>query len=217
MTHMELWIDILIVLLILTNLKLMGSSRLSACIRTVALQGILLGALPLIAGHGQIPFRVVILSGVTILLKGVVFPWLLLRALRTSNTRREMEPFIGYSTSMLISVGLIGLAMWMGGRLPLPVPLKSPLVVPLALFTIMTGLLAIVSRRKAISQVLGYLVMENGIYAFGLTLAQKEPMLIELGTLLDVFMAVFVMGIAIFHINREFDHIDTDLLASLRD
>lgn len=214
---MELWIDILIVLLILTNLKLMGSSRLSACIRVVALQGILLGILPLIAGHGQIPFRVMLLSAITIAVKGMVFPWLLLRALRTSNARREMEPFIGYSTSMLLSVGLIGLAIWMGGRLPLPVPLKSPLVVPLALFTIMTGLLAIISRRKAISQVLGYLVMENGIYAFGLTLAQKEPMLIELGTLLDVFMAVFVMGITIFHINREFDHIDTDLLTTLRD
>jgi hydrogenase-4 component E len=58
--------------------------------------------------------------------------------------------------------------------------------------------------------------MENGIYAFGLAVALKEPLLVELGTLLDVFMAVFVMGIAIFHINREFDHIDTDLLSTLK-
>jgi hydrogenase-4 component E len=107
--------------------------------------------------------------------------------------------------------------MWLGGRLPLPVPAKSPLVVPLALFTTMVGLFAVVSRRKALTQVLGYLVMENGIYAFGLAFAHNEPLLIELGTLLDVFTAVFVMGITIFHINREFDHIDTDQLNTLRD
>jgi len=214
---MELWIDTLIVLLILTNLKLISSSRLSACIRVVAFQGILMGILPLLVGHDVLTLRVILLSGITVLMKGMVFPWLLLRTLHTSHARREMEPFIGYSTSMLMSVGLLALAIWMGERLPLPVLLKSPLVVPLSLFTIMVGLLAIVSRRKALSQVLGYLVMENGIYAFGLALAQKEPLLIELGTLLDVFMAVFVMGIAIFHINREFDHIDTDLLRTLRD
>lgn len=213
---MELWIDALIVLLILTNLVLIGSSRLSACIRIVALQGILLGILPGLVGAGQITLRVILLSAITVVLKGMVFPWLLLRSMRASSARREMEPFIGYSTSMLISVGLLALAMWMGSHLPLPIPLKSPLVVPLSLFTIMVGLLAIVSRKKALSQVLGYLVMENGIYAFGLALALQEPLLVELGTLLDVFMAVFVMGIAIFHINREFDHIDTDLLSTLK-
>ena len=213
---MELWIDALIVLLILTNLKLIGSSRLSACIRIVALQGVLLGILPGLVNPDHLTLRAILLSAMTVLLKGMVFPWLLLRSMRTSSVRREMEPFIGYSTSMLVSVGLLALSMWMGGRLPLPIPLKSPLVVPLSLFTIMVGLLAIVSRKKALSQVLGYLVMENGIYAFGLALALKEPLLVELGTLLDVFMAVFVMGIAIFHINREFDHIDTDLLSALK-
>jgi hydrogenase-4 component E len=59
----------------------------------------------------------------------------------------------------------------MGGRLPLPVPAKSSLVVPLALFTSMVGLFAVISRRKALTQILGYLVMENGIYAFGLAFA----------------------------------------------
>jgi hydrogenase-4 component E len=59
--------------------------------------------------------------------------------------------------------------------------------------------------------------MENGIYAFGVGLVEGTPMLLELGILLDVFVAVFVMGIAIFHISREFDHIDTDRMTALRD
>ena len=69
----------------------------------------------------------------------------------------------------------------------------------------------------ALSQVLGYLAMENGIYAFGMAFAIQEPLMVEMGVLLDVFVAVFVMGIAIHHISREFDHIDTDKLSALKD
>jgi hydrogenase-4 component E len=75
----------------------------------------------------------------------------------------------------------------------------------------------IVSRKKALSQVMGYLVLENGIYLFGITLGREAPLLVEMGVSLDVFVAVFVMGIIIFHISREFDHIDVDQLASLKD
>ncbi len=214
---MNLLIDAVLVLLILTNLRLIASSRIASCIYVVALQGVLLGILPLLAGAETIAFRAFALSGITIVLKGVVFPWLLIRALHSANIRREMEPLVGYTTSLLIGAALLGLAMWLGGRLPLPIPAGSPLVVPLAMFNIMIGLFAIVSRRKALTQVLGYLVMENGIYAFGLAFASSEPLLVELGILLDAFMAVFVMGITIFHISREFDHMDTDRLSALRD
>jgi hydrogenase-4 component E len=74
-----------------------------------------------------------------------------------------------------------------------------------ALFTIMVGMLLIVSRRKAVMQTLGYLAMENGIYAFGLAFAVEEPLLVEMGVLLDVFVGVFVMGIAIHHISHKVD------------
>ena len=93
----------------------------------------------------------------------------------------------------------------------------APCWCPAALFTILVGLFLIVSRRKALNQVLGYLVLENGIYAFGVAPgAASVPLLVELGVLLDVFVAVFVMGIAIYHINREFDHIDADQLDRLK-
>jgi hydrogenase-4 component E len=214
---MNLLIDTVIVLLILTNLRLIASSRIASCIDVVAIQGVLLGVLPLLVGTDHVTVRAYLLSGGTILLKGVIFPWLLLRALRAAHIQREMEPLIGYTTSLLMGAVLLALSMWLGSQLPLPVPAEYPLVVPLAMFNIMIGLFAIVSRRKAIMQVLGYLVMENGIYAFGLAFAMSEPLLVELGILLDVFMAVFVMGITIFHISREFDHMDTDRLTTLKD
>ena len=211
------WLDTLLVLIVLTNLKLLGSSRLGGCIRVVAAQGVLLGGLPLLAS-GEMPgSRALLLSAAGVGLKGIVFPWLLLRALREARVQREVRPYLGYTASMLLGGGALGTALWATARLPLPPAVRSSLLVPVALATMLTGLLIVVSRSKAITQVLGYLVFENGIYAFGVGIAPDAPILVELGILLDVFVAVFVMGITIFHISREFDDIDTEQLSALRD
>jgi hydrogenase-4 component E len=213
---MTVWIEGVLVILMLTSLWLLGSSRLLSCIAAVSVQGVLLGLLPLLVGIDAPLWRLLLQAGVSIGLKGIAFPLLLLRAVRSVDARREVEPFVGYSESLLIGVALLAGSLFTGLRLPLPgaAPL---LLVPAALFTAVTGLFIIVARRSAIVQALGYLAMESGIAAFGLALAEQEPLLVEMGTLLDAFVAVFVMGITIFHINREFDHIDSDRLSSLRD
>lgn len=209
-------VDTTLVLLVLTAFVLLGSSRLGSCIRIVAVQGVLLGYLTLAAREGD-SLRTPILAIVSTGLKGIAFPWLLSRALRDADARREIEPLVGYSLSIVIGLLALGVSLWLATRLPRPNPPISPLVIPVALFMLLTGLFLIVGRRKALTQALGYLVMENGIYAFGVGLVEGTPMVVELGVLLDVFVAVFVMGIAIFHINREFDHIDTDRMTALRD
>ena len=215
---MDLWVNCLVVLVTLVNLKLLGSSRVASCIRTAALQGVLLGVLAMASSKDGLTLHAAALAAVSIALKGFVFPWLLLRALREANVRHEVEPVVGFGVSMLLGVLMIGASFWIAGRLPLPEGVQaSPLVVPAALFTLLVGLFMIVARRKALTQVVGYLSLENGIYAFGLGFALKEAMLVELGILLDAFMAVFVMGIAIFHISREFDHMDADELSALKD
>jgi hydrogenase-4 component E len=208
--------DIIMIFLILTNLMLLGLSRMGACIRIVAFQGVALGFLPLILNHWHMDVHVVLFSIVIIGLKGIVFPWMLNKTLRELSIQREVEPFIGYGISIIAGTIALVMCLWLSSRLPFPEPLMSPLIVPVAFFTIMSGLFLIISRKKALTQVLGYLVLENGIYAFGVALVRQQPMLVELGILLDIFVAVFVMGIAIFHINREFDHIDTDRLSRLR-
>jgi len=205
------------VLVVFTNLKLLGSSRLGSSIRTVAFQGILLGLLPGVAHPGSVSKRLIFMTTAALGLKGIVFPWLLFRALQGAKVRREVEPFVGYTSSLLIGVLTLIASLWAGARLRVPGPPISPLLVPVALSTLLVGLFLIISRKKALSQVLGYLVFENGIYAFGVGVAYEAPFLVELGVLLDVFVAVFVMGIAIFHIRREFDSIDTTRLETLRD
>lgn len=213
---MEQWLELATVLLFLTNLVMLGLSELGACIRTVAVQGILLGLFTLIAREDALTARLVILGIVSMGVKGFVFPFLLSRDIREAKVRREVEPYVGYAASIMIGLAMLGASMWIAARLPALTPTNASFVIPVAFSMVFTGLFLVISRKKALTQVIGYLVFENGIYMFGIFAAGEIPVLVELGVLLDVFVAVFVMGIAIHHINREFDHIDTDRLSSLK-
>lgn len=208
-----MWTDIIMVLLTLTNMVALGTSRLRACIRVVAIQGVALGVLPLLTHEFE--WHLLTFSVLNAALKGFVFPIFLVRTLRQLNVWNEDDPYVGYGLSLLAGPFALALACGISTRLPLPETIHSSMLIPVALFTLIVGFFLIISRKKALSQVLGYLVLENGIYAFGMAVA-FQPMLIELGILLDVFVGVFVMGIAMFHISRQFDHIDTDRLRTLR-
>jgi len=213
---MQQWIELATVLLFLANLAMLGLSELGACVRMVAFQGILLGLFTLFVQSDVFTVRVVFLGVLSIGLKGFVFPFLLLRGIREAGIRREVEPFVGYVASIIAGLAMLAVSLWIAARFPVPGPAISTFVIPVALSTVFAGLFLVVSRRKALNQVIGYLVFENGIYMFGMAAVGEIPLLVEFGVLLDVFVAVFVMGIAINHINREFDHIDADQLSSLK-
>lgn len=213
---MQEWIDLLMVLVAVTNLAILGVSRLRTCIRLSAIQGALLGCLPLMIGPLE-SWGPILLALVTIAMKGWTLPWLLERSLVEAHVQREVQPFVGYNASILIGVIAIAASFWLNSRLPLPFTPAGTLMIPSAFFGVLTGLFILVARRIALNQVIGYLVLENGIYAFGLVLMPHQTLLVELGILLDLFVGVFVMGIAIFQINREFDHIDADRMTGLRD
>ncbi len=214
---MTTWFNIFILGLVLTDFRLLATSRLGSVIHTTILQAICLSAFTLLVAGTSLSMHMILLSAVTFTVKGIVLPWLLKRAMREAGVQREIKPIIGYSASVLIGMVLLGLSFFIFYRLKESVFPESAFLLPGALFTTFTGLMLIVSRKNALTQVAGYLVMENGIYAFGTVLAVEEPMLVEMGVLLDVFVAVFVMGITVYQISREFDHIDTDRLSELKD
>ena len=210
-------IDVVLVLVMLGHLVLLGSSRLRVCIRAVGVEGLLLGLLPLLLGGEHAGVRAAALAVGSIGLRGLVYPWLLLRAQRTANVRREVEPFVGFSLSLGAGLALLAAAIWLGARLPIPAAAGTPLLVPMGLATMGVGAFLIVTRRKALTQVVGYLVLENGIFLLGLTLLDVVPLLVELGVALDAFVAVLVLSIATHRISQTFDHIDVDQLILLRD
>jgi len=173
------WIEGFLVVFMITSLWLLGSARLLSCIAAVSVQGVLLAALPLLIGIDAPPWRLFLQAGVSLGLKGIAFPLLLLRAVRSVDARREMEPLVGYSLSLMIGVALLAGSLAAGTRLSLSSQGMPALLVPSAMFTTLTGLFVIVGRRSAIVQALGYLAMENGIAAFGLALAEQEPLLVH--------------------------------------
>jgi hydrogenase-4 component E len=210
-------VELLLVFIALTNLMLVGSGRIAACINLAAAQGVALSLLPLLVTTDGIGLRTILLVAVIFVVKGIFLPRLLRRALRTANVKHEVEPLVGFTMSIVLDIVLLALSSWVTSRFMIPRPMPSPLALPLALSTMLTGLFVIVSRFNALNQVVGYLVLENGVTMVGLLLAPEVPFLVEMGILLDVFVAVFVMGIAIFHISREFEHIDVEQLTTLRD
>jgi hydrogenase-4 component E len=152
-----------------------------------------------------------------VLVKGGLIPYFISNAVKKARIRREMEPFLGYLPSLMAGAIFTALAFLFAEQLPLAAEHRDLIVVPASIATIASGFLLITTRKKAISQVLGYLVLENGIFIFGLLLGEVMPFMIETGALLDLLVGIFVMGIVINHISREFSSIDTSRLQALRE
>ena len=153
---------------------------------------------------------------VTIGLKGFLIPVFLVHAMREANIQHEVKPLFNFMSSLLLGAIGTGLSMVFSSTLPLAEAHTNLLLVPASLSTVWTGFLMLASRKKAIMQVLGYLLLENGIFLFGLLLLEALPFLVEVGVLLDLFTGVFVMGIIIHHISREFDSMSTEHLSELK-
>lgn len=207
--------EVLLLLVVLTNFAVLGTTRLSTCIRALAFQGLLLGLLPL-ALPAQVSLHAVALAAGTVAVKAIALPSFLKWAIREAAVRREVEPYVGFTASLLLGALALGFAFAIGAQLPLP-ERPHALLVPVSLATVVIGFIVLTTRRKALTQVAGYLMLENGVFLFGLTQAESVPFLLEAGVLLDVFVGVFIMGIVVFHINREFDSLDSARLSGFAD
>jgi hydrogenase-4 component E len=199
---------------LLLNFFILGATRLRMTIYLVATQGVLLGIAPLWVEPGP---RVVLLAMVTVAIKGVVVPRLLFFATRDVTISSRVRPLGGFIASLLLGAAGTGLAIWFSRSLPLRPADAGYLVVPASLATTFTGFLMMVTRTRTISQTVGYLVLENGVFVFGLLLLEALPALVESGILLDLLVAVFVMGIIIQHINRALDPVGVQPLSALRE
>lgn len=213
---MQTWIQLNIVFVVLLGFWVLGSSHLLTCIRCVAWQGAILSLLPLLLPGGE-GGHAAVLAAATLVLKAAVMPWLLWRAIRTASVRHEIEPLLGYTPSLVLGALLTGVSFLGASRLPLPAGSPSAVIPAGALTLLLFGLLILVARTQAVTQVVGYLMLENGIFLFGLLLTRKMPFMVETGILLDVFVAVFIMGIMVYRIQQAFDHMDTHNLAALKD
>jgi hydrogenase-4 component E len=189
---------------------------LKSCIRAVAIQGFLLSIFPL-ALAGAPTVRLLLLVIVSATVKSILIPATLFRALREVHIKQEVEPYLGQVPAVLLCAIGTGLALLFADQLPLAAEHRELLIVPVALSTLLTGFLLLTTRRKAITQVIGYLTLENGIFVFAQLLHEAMPFLVEVGVMLDLIVGIFVMGIVMNHIQREYSSLDTERLSELRD
>lgn len=209
-------IDTLLVVMVLLNFLMLGVSRIGTIIRAAAAQGALLGTLSII-GASEIHLGHLVVGALAILIKGFGIPILLFRAIKEVQIRREVEPFVGFVPSLLLGGVGTGLAVLFAASLGDSGEPARRFIMPASFSTILTGFLILTTRLKAITQVVGYLVLENGILLFGLLLIDALPLLVEMGGLLDLFVAVFAMGIILNHIRRAFSSLDTKHLTTLKE
>lgn len=207
---MDKFLTCLIFLILLNNLFLLGAPGVRILITLAAFQGLLLSLLAFGLDHTLLALAIL---GI----KGLLLPFLLFRTYKRLARNRERTHHMKRVTAVFL--GLLGLvfSLWLEARLPLLPNLFQPLLLPTAITTLFCGLLLVIGRATAISQVIGYLIAENGIFLLGLPLMAAGAIWFELALLLDIFVAVCVMGIAINHIGETFESMDTGRFRSLRD
>ncbi len=210
--NLNIWIGIAMGL----NLLALGTARLPFLIRAMSLQGVVLGLMPLLMEY-HFDWHVALVAACTMAGKGLVIPHLLRRAMRAANVERERDPMIGFVPSLLLGAAGTIAAVALARGLPLLPEHAGSLLVPGSMASVFTGFILLIGRSKAISQVCGYLILENGIYLFGLLLIHATPLMVEAGILLDLTVGIFVIGIIVDRIQRAFDSLDTRKLTSLRE
>jgi hydrogenase-4 component E len=205
-------VNALLVVVLVLNLFALGNSRIQSVIRIVAVQGALLGVINLLM-HERLTLPVILSAAAAVLIKGIIIPAVMVRSLRAAEIKREVEPFIGFLPSIILGAVASAAALLFARALTT----ASSLIIPASIATVLVGFLILISRFKAISQVLGYLVLENGIYIFGMLLIEAIPLVVEMGMLLDLFVGVFVISIIANRMNQAFSSMDTRRLASLKE
>jgi len=202
---MTIWVDTSCIIVVFLALIILSNYRVAAMIRVFALQSFVLGILPFFLHVSGISGREVFIALVTMILKAFLVPSILFWAIRHVSMRSELKPILGFGASIVLGAIVIAGAFWVSLSLKLPGKPVSDLILPCSLATVLLGFMVMVTRTRAVTQVLGYLILENGIFLFAISLFDVMPVLIEMGILLDIFVAVFIMAIVVNHINEEFE------------
>jgi len=209
--------DILIILLGTSILYVFSVSRLEAYVKTLALQGILLFLLVIMDIKEINWLNITFLIFETLILKGIIIPYFLLTVIRRNEISREIDPYISQFYSILIGsiIFIFGfLAAFWASRLDAGI---KPLYFGISIVMIIASLFLIINRKRIITHILCYMILENGIFLLSLSVANEMPMLVNLGVLLDLFVGIFLFAIFFNKIQEMYDGNKIDVLTELKD
>jgi len=214
--HAQL-INVLAALLLLLAFAMLAQRRVLTLINLFAAQGLALAVSTGIVAYATAQPHLYWSAGLTLGLKVVALPWLLHRLIRKLDVRWEFESLINIPTTMLIGIVLVVFSF----NLALPIAQLANTVtratLGIALASVMLSFLMMITRRKAIPQVIGFLSMENGLFFAATSATYGMPMVVELGIALDVLVAMLILGVFFFQIREQFDSLDLQHMEKLKE
>jgi hydrogenase-4 component E len=220
MTQIPLWaplINLLAALLLLLAFAMLAQRRVLTLINLFAAQGFALASSTAIVAFATHQPHLYWSVGLTLALKVMLLPWLLHRLILRLDVKWDVEGLINIPMTMLLGIVLVVFAF----NLALPISQLANTVtratLGIAMASVMLAFLMMITRRKAIPQVIGFLAMENGLFFAATSATYGMPMVVELGIALDVLVAMLILGVFFFQIREQFDSLDLQHLEKLKE
>lgn len=208
-------IDLLAASATLLAVWMCGMPGLPSLLRALALQTALLAVITTLVGLQWHASHYLWLAAVVLLVKAVAIPTYLAHAASLLHIRRDDGTWLGTTLALCCGCGVVIASYFLAPCIAV-MQLGNAGAAGMALALLLIGMLLMITRRLALSQVIGFLVLENGIFLYGLTQTHGMPLMIEMGVVFDVLVGVLVAGLVIFRLNRSFEHIDVTQLRGLR-
>ena len=210
-------IDILAVLMLMTTIMLIGTSRLKTCIWAYAFRSFILTVSSGLIAYFSGIHHIYITTAITLALKVIVIPGFLFYIVKKVNIREELESYVNYTISLLLACGIILIAFYSTQNIIQSENTFMRHCLPIALSITLLGFFVMISRKQAITQILGLITMEDGMFFAALSTSYGMPLIVELGLFFDILVSVIIMGIYVYRIKESFDTIDTDFLKELKE
>jgi len=209
--------SLLAALILLTAFAMLVQRRMYALLHIFAWQGLFLSISTAVVGFAAQSHHLYISSVLTLAIKVILLPYILHVLIRKLKIHREVETIMNVPTIMLIGIALVIFSYHLTAPIRELSTLMTKSTLAVALATVMLGLLMMITRRHAVTQIIGFLAMENGLFFAATSATYGMPLVVELGVALDILIAAFIFGIFFFHINTTFDSLDVDQMARLKE
>jgi hydrogenase-4 component E len=217
MTLTSQFINLLAAMLLLVAFAMLAQRRILSLINLFAWQGALLALSTFIVAYSTGQHHLYYSAGLTLLLKVLLLPWLLHRLIRKLNVRWDVETLINIPATMLVGIALVIFSFNLAAPISHLAEGITRGLIGIALASVLLSLLMMLTRRKAVSQVVAFLSLENGLFFAATSATQGMPLVVELGIALDVLVATFIFGIFFFQIRETFDSLDITHMEKLKD
>jgi len=204
-------------LLLLLAFAMLTQRRILSLINLFALQGVVLVLSTLVVAYSTHQSHLYYSALLTLVLKVLLLPWIMHRLIRALNVRWDVETLINIPATMLIGIVLVIFAFNLATPISQIAGTVTKSTIGIATACILLAFLMMITRRKAVSQVIGFLAMENGLFLAATSATYGMPMVVELGIALDVLVATLLFGVFFFHIRETFESLDIHHLEKLKE